>query len=134
MKKFIHVSGKRKSAVARATASEGSGKVLINRVPLELYTPELARERMYEPLRLASTHASKIDLTVNVSGGGVSSQSDAARLAIAKAIVAFTKNKSIEQTFLDYDRQLLVADVRRKEMSKPNRQGKARAKVQKSYR
>ncbi|MFP4117516.1 MAG: 30S ribosomal protein S9 [Candidatus Woesearchaeota archaeon] len=132
--KSVHVSGKRKSAVARATARTGSGKVTINKIPLELYTPDLSRERIYEPLRLAGKASSKVDLSVNVAGGGVSAQSDAARLAIAKALVAFTKNEELEQSFLDYDRQLLVADVRRKEVRKPNRHGKARSKTQKSYR
>ena len=132
--KSVHVSGKRKTAVARATASAGKGKVVINKVPIQLHTPDLSRERIYEPLRLAGKAAEKVDISVNVAGGGISAQSDAARLAIAKALVAYTKDKSLEQTFLDYDRQLLVADVRRKEVHKPNRHGKARAKVQKSYR
>ena len=134
MKKVVHVSGKRKTAVARATIREGSGKVNINNVPLSLCTPMLSRERMYEPLRLAGQIAEKVDISVSVYGGGVSSQSDACRLAMAKALVAFTKNKSLEKSFHDYDRQLLVADVRRKEVHKPNRQGNARARVQKSYR
>jgi small subunit ribosomal protein S9 len=132
--KAIHVSGKRKTAVARATAKEGSGKVLINNVPLDLTTPVLSRERMYEPIILAGDVVKKIDISVDVNGGGMSAQSDAARLAIAKALVAYTKNKKLEQTYIEYDRQLLVADVRRKEISKPNRQGNARAKRQKSYR
>lgn len=132
--KTVHVSGKRKTAIARATARDGSGKVVINKVPLAMYTPDLPRERMYEPIRLAGKHSAKVDISVTVTGGGIASQSDAARLAIAKALVAYTKNKQLEQDFLDYDRQLLVADVRRKEVHKPNRHGKARAKTQKSYR
>ena len=132
--KSVHVSGKRKTAVARATARAGTGKVTINKVPLDLYTPTLSRERIYEPLRLAGKIVDKIDVSVTVDGGGVSAQSDAARLSIAKALVAFTKDKGLEQNYHDYDRQLLVADVRRKEVHKPNRHGKARAKVQKSYR
>ena len=134
MKKSVHVSGKRKTAVARATASEGKGRVTINNISLDLYTPVLSRERIYEPLRLAGSQVNKIDVSVSVNGGGVSAQSDAARLAIAKALVAFTKSKSLEKTYQDYDRQLLVADVRRKEVHKPNRHGKARARTQKSYR
>lgn len=132
--KVIHVSGKRKTAIARATAKEGSGKVLVNNIPLDLTTPVLSRERMYEPIILAGDVVKKIDIFVDVNGGGMSAQSDATRLAIAKALVAYTKNKKLEQTYIEYDRQLLVADIRRKEISKPNRQGKARAKRQKSYR
>ena len=132
--KPVHVSGKRKTAVAGATARTGTGKVTINNVPLELITPSLSRERMMEPIILAGDSAKKIDMKISVKGGGIASQSDAVRLAIAKALVAFTKSKSLEQAYLEYDRQLLVADVRRKEVSKPNRHGKARAKRQKSYR
>ena len=132
--KPVHVSGKRKSAIARATASEGTGKVTINKLSLDLVSPALSRERMTEPIILAGDLMAKVDVSVTVNGGGIASQADAARLAIAKALVAFTKNKKLEQTYLDYDRLLLVADVRRKEVHKPNNHGKARAKKQKSYR
>ena len=50
------------------------------------------------------------------------------------ALVGYTKNDKLKEIFLNYDRNLLVADVRRKEPSKPNRHGQARSKVQKSYR
>ena len=40
--KVVHTSGKRKTAIARGTVREGTGKVRINKVPLELYSPELA--------------------------------------------------------------------------------------------
>ena len=71
---------------------------------------------------------------MNVFGGGISSQADASRLAIAKGLVEFSKNDKLKEDFLNYDRNLLVADVRRKESAKPNRHGQARAKRQKSYR
>ena len=83
---------------------------------------------------LAGDLAQTVDLRVNVFGGGISSQADASRLVIAKALVQHTKDKKLRQQFLSYDRQLLVADVRRKETAKPNRHSQARAKVQKSYR
>ncbi len=51
-----------------------------------------------------------------------------------KALIDYTKSERLKETFLKYDRNLLVADVRRKEPSKPNRHGQARAKRQKSYR
>jgi len=73
------------------------------------------------------------DIFINVAGGGPESQIEASRLAIAKAILAFTKNVELRKTFLNYDRSLLIADVRRKEQYKPN-DSKARAKRQKSYR
>lgn len=130
----VHVSGKRKTAVARATIKAGKGKITVNRIPLELFTPELSRDRIMEPFILLGDKAKKMDVSVSVQGGGNSSQADAARVAIGKAIVEFTKDKNVEQMFGDYDRQLLVSDVRQKEPSKPNRHGKARSKIQKSYR
>lgn len=130
--KALHCSGKRKRAVARVTLKQGSGKIKINNAPIELVQPEISRMKIMEPLILAGDTASKVDIDVNVIGGGITSQAEAARLAIGRALVQF--NKLLEKDFLDYDRQLLVADIRRKETRKPNRHGKARAKVQKSYR
>ena len=66
-------------------------------------------------------------------GGGEKGQIEASRVAISRAIVAFTEKKEIEKAFLDYDRNLLVADVRRKEAYKPG-DSKARRKRQTSFR
>ncbi len=132
--KTIITSGKRKRAVARATLREGKGKVRVNNKLLDVYEPKLARLKLREPLILAGDVVNKVDINVNVFGGGINSQADASRLAIAKALVAHTKSEKLKETFLKYDRNLLVADARRKEPSKPNRHGKARAKRQKSYR
>lgn len=132
-KKIINTSGKRKSAIAKATIKEGKKPFIkINNVSLEVFKPDMAKLRIQEPLLLAGDVTKKLSISVNVTGGGVSSQADAVRLAIAKALAEY--NDSLRQVFLDYDRQLLVADVRRKETRKPNSHGKARAKRQKSYR
>lgn len=130
--KAIHVSGKRKHAIARVTLKPGSGKVKINNLNIDNYEPKLARMRIKEPLILAKDVADKVDISINLSGGGFMGQADAARLAIGRALVKH--NSKLKELFLDYDRQLLVADIRRKESSKPNSQGQARAKRQKSYR
>lgn len=134
MPKTIQTSGKRKRAIARATFSAGKGMVLINNKQLDAFKPELIKLRIQEPLLLAEKLAEGIDITVHVYGGGVTSQADAARLAIARGLVAYTNSTALKNTFLEYDRQLLVADIRRKENAKPNSHGQARAKVQKSYR
>ena len=131
MSKVIHTSGSRKKSIARATLKEGIGKVRINKTHLDDYTPKMLRMRLREPLILAGEITQKIDIDVNVRGGGISGQADAARLAIAKALAEYSKK--LRKTFLDYDRQLLVADVRQNETSKPN-DSKPRAKRQKSYR
>jgi small subunit ribosomal protein S9 len=131
MKKAIHTQGKRKRAIARATLLPGKGKVKVNGQFLENHSSDILRLRISEPLVLIGDAAKKIDLEVNVIGGGVNGQADAIRLAIARALVQH--DKKFKQIFDDYDRLLLVADIRRKEVCKPN-DSKARAKRQKSYR
>jgi small subunit ribosomal protein S9 len=131
--KIFNISGRRKSAVARATIKSGKGKISVNNVPLDVITPEMNQLRLREPLILAGSIANQVDIHVNVHGGGTSGQTEAARLVIAKSLIAFTKDDKLKRKFIDYDRHLLVADVRRKEACKPN-DSKARAKRQKSYR
>ena len=130
--KIIHVSGKRKRAIARATLKLGNGKVRINKIPLEVFQPEMARLKITEPLLLASDQTKRVNIDITVYGGGVTSQVEASRLVIGKALSQF--DSKLEPVLLKYDKHLLIADVRRKETSKPNRHGKARAKRQKSYR
>jgi small subunit ribosomal protein S9 len=131
MKKLIHAQGKRKMAIARATLRPGKGVVTVNGQSLTDFGNDVAQLRIKEPLVLAGDTASKIDVSVKVNGGGVYGQADAARLAIARVLVEH--EPKLEKAFDDYDRLLLVADVRRKEVCKPN-DSKARAKRQKSYR
>ncbi len=132
--KVVVASGKRKSAVARAVVRAGTGSVTVNNKLLDYYEPMIARMKLQEPLLLTGDGATRVDIEISVRGGGIMGQAEAARLAMAKGLVAFLKDKKLEKTFLEYDRHLLVADVRRKEVRKPNRHGKARAAVQKSYR
>ena len=130
--KPIHVSGKRKRAIARATLRPGTGKIRINKIPLNVLQPETSRLKITEPLILAGEQTKKVNIDVNILGGGTSSQVEAARLVIGRALSKL--DSKLEPVLLKYDKHLLVADVRRKETSKPNRHGKARAKRQKSYR
>ena len=132
--KTIVASGKRKRAIARATIKPGKGIVKINNIVLDFYEPKISRLKLREPLIIAGDFIDKVDIKVNVFGGGMASQADASRLAIAKGLVEISKSDKLKEDFLNYDRNLLVADVRRKEPSKPNRHGQARAKRQKSYR
>ncbi|MBS3108396.1 30S ribosomal protein S9 [Candidatus Woesearchaeota archaeon] len=130
--KIINTSGKRKRAIARATLKEGKGIVRINSQLLDIYQPELAKMRIMEPLVLSGNDfISKFDINVNVYGGGWQAQSEASRLAIARALAQ--ANPNLKKVFLEYDRQLIIADVRRNEPHKPN-DSKPRAKRQKSYR
>lgn len=132
--KTIHIAGKRKSAIARATLREGTGIVKVNSIALPVFEPAFARMKVMEPILLAGDMAKKINIDVRIQGGGVISQAEAARLAIARGLVEFSKSEQLKEQFLTYDRHLLVADTRHKEAAKPNRHGHARAKVQKSYR
>ena len=131
--KVAHSSGKRKRAIARATVKQGNGVVKVNNMNLDHSFSELVRLKIMEPILLADTYAKDIDVHVNVMGGGIMGQADAARLAIARALVAYSGSDALKKKYLDYDRHLLVADIRRKEQCKPN-DSKARAKRQKSYR
>lgn len=131
MAKTILTQGKRKQAVARATLRPGNGKVKVNGELLENFSNKYLRLRVMEPLVLAGELAKKVNIDLKVNGGGVNGQADACRLAIARALVEFDGN--LEKTFDEYDRLLLVADVRQNEESKPN-DSKPRAKRQKSYR
>ena len=114
VKKVINTSGKRKTAVARATVQKGTGLVRINSKPVELYEPEIARWKILEPINIAGEHINKVNIDVSVQGGGFMSQASAARTAIAKGLVEFTGDPSLKIAFLDHDRSLLVSDSRRK--------------------
>ena len=131
--KRVNTSGKRKTAVARATVSRGKGRVRINKIPIEIYSPELAKAKMMEPLTIAEDRVNKVDIHVTVKGGGVMGQAEATRIAIARGLVKFFDDDILKETFKKYDRSLLVNDPRRKEAKHPLGRG-ARKKRQKSYR
>ena len=128
------VSGKRKTAVAKATIEEGNGVVTFNKRPLE-FLSNLQQLEISEPLIIAKEVLGKLnfDIALNVKGGGIACQVEAGRLAIAKAIVKFTGSEDVKNAFLAYDRNMIVADTRRKEACKPG-DSKARAMRQTSFR
>ena len=133
MKKVIHTSGKRKTAIARGKFRAGKGRVRINKSPVELYDPELARLKIKEPLTLAGELLDNIDIDVRVLGGGVMGQAEAARMVIAKGLVQWTSDMELKEKFNLYDRTMLVGDPSRSEPKKYGGPG-ARARKQKSYR
>jgi len=137
MKKPIRIqtSGKRKTAIARATLSKGKGRIRVNKTPLEIFEPESARMKILEPLILAGDTADKIDINIDVHGGGIMGQADAVRTAIGRALVLFSNDKEeeLKNKFLEYDRTIIKGDPRRKETKKYGGKG-ARSKKQKSYR
>lgn len=133
MSKVVHTSGKRKTAIARGTVREGTGKVRVNRKPVELYNPELARLKIFEPLELAGDLVDSVDINVRVVGGGVMGQAEAARMVIAKGLVEYFGDINLKDRYVQYDRTMLVGDPRRSESKKFGGPG-ARARKQKSYR
>lgn len=130
---IVNTSGKRKTAIARATFREGKGRVRINSVPLEVFGNEILRMKISEAIALAPGSIDNADVDISVSGGGVMGQAEAIRTALGRGILAWTNDPKIKEVYLSYDRTLLVNDSRQKEMKKPHCRG-ARARFQKSYR
>jgi len=113
--KIVFTVGKRKRAIARAKIVPGTGKIIINSKPLEIWGNEFLRLRVKEPLLLSEDLGGKLDFYVNVKGGGTTGQTEAVRMAIARGILEYFKDKKLEEKFLNYDRNLLVFDFRRTE-------------------
>lgn len=129
-----NTSGKKKTAIARATIHDGEGRVRVNSRPVELVEPELSKLKMLEPFRIADDELrEEIDVDVQVEGGGKSGQADAVRTAIARGLVQHTNDAELRDAYMEFDRSLLVNDVRQSEPKKWGGPG-ARARYQKSYR
>ena len=130
----LTISGKRKTAVAKATIKEGSGIILINNIPYKNYD-FFKRLIIEEPIEIAKNVLNNFNfnISVKVKGGGSESQIEASRLAITRSLVSFTKSNELKKAFSRYDKNLLIADTRRKESNKPG-DSKARRKRQKSFR
>ncbi|MEA1932337.1 30S ribosomal protein S9 [Halohasta litorea] len=129
-----NTSGKKKTAVARATVRDGDGRIRINSQPVELVEPEMARLKMLEPFRIAGDDLrDDVDIDVTVNGGGFSGQADAVRTALARGLVQHLNDAELREAYMQFDRSLLVNDVRQSEPKKWGGPG-ARARYQKSYR
>ncbi len=134
--KVVFVKSRRKAAIARAVLRNGTGRILINGKSVGVIKPLEVRELILEAIRIngsAKAIADKSDIVINVYGGGMSGQAQAARTAIAKAIVAAADSEAMKKEYMDYDRTLLVDDTRQVEPKK-FKGPKARARFQKSYR
>ena len=131
--KVVVATGKRKTAVARAVAHKGTGKVFVNDIPVELMKPDVARLKVFEPLEVAGHDvADKIDVKITVEGGGVMGQAEASRVVVSNVLASFG-GESVRRRLLDYDRKMLVGDSRRTEPKKFGGHS-ARRRKQKSYR
>lgn len=135
MSEAVHTSGKRKTAKARATITDGDGELRINSRPLHVQE-EMVQNRVKEPLTIAGEEVyGDLTIEVNANGGGVQGQAEAMRMAVARALVEWTGSDDLEREFREYDRNMMVEDPRRTETRKPSQSSKgARHKQQKSYR
>ncbi len=128
-------AGKRKTAVAKLRVAPGTGNVFYNFLPhtnLGLFH-KLA---LSEPIRIYERElgeSPKHDFHVKTYGGGKEGQIQAARLAIARALLNLSGSDVLKKAYIKYDRNIIVQDARRKEAYKPG-DSKARAKRQKSFR
>jgi small subunit ribosomal protein S9 len=139
--------GQRKSSRAVATIAKGSGRVRVNNTKAELIAPDVAKELVLTPLTLVGELRNRVDINVQVSGGGFMGQAFAAAVAISRAMTGqekggrdprdhpFTKSvrEEIRRKITEYDRHLLSGDSRQAESKKFGGPG-ARRRKQKSYR
>ena len=139
-KTAVNMSGKRKTAIARATVRKGNGRIRINSKPIHIMEPELARRKALEPVQIAEAmdRLADVDVSIIVQGGGQMGQVDAIRTAIARGFVKWNggaegDDEELRDEYLRFDRSLLVNDPRRKEPKHQMGRG-ARKKWQKSYR
>lgn len=125
----VNAIGRRKAAVARVFVSEGSGKIVINKRDLENYFPSsILQFVVKQPLNTLNV-VEKYDIRINLDGGGYKGQSEAARLAIARALVKINpddKSALRAQGFMTRDPRV----VERKKPGQP----KARKRFQFSKR
>lgn len=126
---MINAIGRRKSAIARVYLTEGSGKITINKRDLTEYFPSAMLQYVVkQPLALLEAEG-KYDIKCNLDGGGFTGQSQALRLAIARALVKI--NEEDKKSLKDHG--FLTRDSRVVERKKPG-QPKARRRFQFSKR
>ena len=122
----INAIGRRKSSIARVYVTEGTGKITINKKDLEVYFPSAILQYVVkQPLNLLEV-AEKYDIKANLDGGGFTGQSQALRLAIARALVKINEEDKKDEGFLTRDSR----EVERKKPGQP----KARRRFQFSKR
>ena len=123
-------TGRRKTATARVTLVEGSGKWTVNGVALETYLPsEALRDYLKQPVAISGYDMEKVDVVVSAKGGGIAGQAGAIRHGLARALVAAdeTTRASLKKA------GCMTRDSRMKERKKPGQPG-ARKRFQFSKR
>ncbi len=126
---MVNALGRRKSAVARIFVTEGTGKITINNKDLQVYFPSSILQYVVKQPLMSLDVVEKYDIKVNLDGGGYTGQSQALRLAIARALV---KINADDKKALRSE-GFLTRDAREVERKKPG-QPKARRRFQFSKR
>ena len=126
---MVNALGRRKSAVARIFVTEGTGKITINSKDLQDYFPSSILQYVVKQPLMKVDAVEKYDIKVNLDGGGYTGQSQALRLAIARALV---KINADDKKALRAE-GFLTRDAREVERKKPG-QPKARRRFQFSKR
>lgn len=125
----INALGRRKAAVARVFVREGSGKIVINKREIDKYFPsQILQFVVKQPLETLDV-VEKYDIMINLDGGGIKGQAEAARLGIARALVKI--NPDDKSTLRGEG--FMTRDSRIVERKKPGQPG-ARRKFQFSKR
>jgi small subunit ribosomal protein S9 len=107
-----NATGRRKTAVARVYINAGSGKIIVNKKPLEEYfARETSRMLVRQPLEVLDV-AGKFDIEAKVSGGGNSGQAGAVRLGIARALTKRDEENQGEGSVIEIAEVVVGADVK----------------------
>jgi small subunit ribosomal protein S9 len=126
---FYYGTGRRKNAVARTRVYEGEGRILVNNRPFDDYFPRATLQMVVQqPLKLTKTD-SKLDIKINVQGGGLTGQAEAVRHGISRALLQYDEDLRAPLKKAGY----LTRDARAVERKKYGQRG-ARAKYQYSKR
>ena len=126
---MVNALGRRKSAVARIFVTEGTGKITINKKDLQDYFPSSILQYVVKQPLMTLNVVEKYDIKVNLDGGGFTGQSQALRLAIARALVKINPEDKKALRAEGF----MTRDAREVERKKPG-QPKARRRFQFSKR
>ena len=126
---FKYGTGRRKNATARTRLYDGTGQIVINGRPFENYFPRKTLQMLIRQPLILTKNLEKLDVKVNVQGGGVSGQADAVRHGISRALLEVDASL---RTLLK-KAGLLTRDARKKERKKYGLRA-ARARYQYSKR
>ena len=114
--RMVYTHGKKRNAIANAVVQEGKGTITVNRIPIQNIEPKTLRVKIFEPiLILGVDHFKNLRIKVRVTGGGPVAQLYAARMAIAKGIVAWNyeyvdeeQKQNVRKYLMNYDKTLVM--------------------------